>query len=623
MKIKPTTTYWGMMLKAVAMMLLMTTTAGLVSCGGGGGGSAASNNSAAAELAATLKGPFSVAAIDAATSALKQSGLVVAADDGTVQKAVLSAATVSAGNGLAVLRIQARSMALETGRGGGHLGSDLDLVTPPIPLPPDGTGVDKQVTFSLLIAAYVKTGNSFGAQVARGLMGDLDLARHGEYRYPTLVLYTFMQEVMVPLMAEMQAAEAGLPKGQVRKAELAAAAAGFNPADPCGSVNTFLDDLPSTVTGAVNSIGGTSSGLWNSIVSVAAVAAGVATSAATGVALGIVRHTPAVTAVRNGMTAVHALADLNAMFSQWNIDVAAAPSLLHKAPGTPTVGAFTVTLDNGSGNDAPTWPDAVKNCATLFAIPLPDFNSADGATVTWVTIAGFNDLALQDTTETTLASNQAKFNFHTASEIQAIHDNPSSEVSQGTAIVKATVSLPGMENLANSLASALAPNLNTYAQAGVNGAAAPVSQILGLTDQGPAVVEYHTLKQARINAVTADETLQAVACNGVRGTWTGTLSRNNPATGSGSSPVSWNFNGGPTAPLAFSVSMTGGVGGVSADISITETLNLQGDAVSGYSVQTNGSYTQVTHVPGYGDITQNGVRNEGYVIELGSFPECP
>jgi len=399
MKWKQITTYWGTMLaKAVAMMLLMTTTAGLVSCGGGGGGSAGPGNSAAAELAATLKGPFSVAAIDAATSALKQSGLVVAADDGTVQKAVLSAATVSAGNGLAVLRIQARSLALETARGGGHLGSDLDLVTPPIPLPPDGTGVDKQITFSLLIAAYVKTGNSFGAQVARGLMGDLDLARHGEYRYPTLVLYTFMQEVMVPLMAEMEATEAALPKGQTRKALLAvAAASGFDPADPCGSVNNFLDDLPATVSGAVSSLGGTSSSLWNSIVSVTAVAVGVATSAATGVALGIVRHTPAVTAVRNGMTALHALADLNAMFSQWNIDVAAAPTPLHKAPGTPTVGAFTVTLDNGSGNDAPTWPDAVKNCATLFAIPLPDFNSADGATVTWVKIAGFNDLALQPT----------------------------------------------------------------------------------------------------------------------------------------------------------------------------------------------------------------------------------
>lgn len=620
MKMKPTTTYRGMMLKAVATMLLMTITAGLVSCGGGGGGSAGSNNSAAAELAATLKGPFSVAAIDAATSALKQSGLVVAADDGTVQKAVLSAATVSVGNGLAVLRIQARSMALETARGGGHLGSDLDLVTPPIPLPPDGTGVDKQITFSLLIAAYVKTGNSFGAQVARGLLGDLDLARHGEYRYPTLVLYTFMQEVMVPLMAEMEAAEAPLPKGQSRKALLAAAAAsGFDPADPCGSVNNFLDDLPATVSGAVNSLGGTSSSLWNSIVSVTAVAVGVATSVATDVALGIVRHTPAVTAVRNGMTAVHALADLNAMFSQWNIDVAAAPTPLHKTPGTPTTGAFTVTLDNGSGNDAPTWPDAVKNCATLFAIPLPDFNSADGASVTWVTIAGFNDLALQDATETTLASNQAKFNFHTASETQAIHADPSSEVSQGTAIVKATVSLPGMENLA----SALAGNLNTAAQTGVSGAAAPVSQILGLTDQGPAVVEYHTLRQARINAVTTDETLQAVACNGVRGAWTGTLSRNNAATGSGSSLVSWNFNGGSTAPLSVSVSMTGGVGGVSADIAITETLDLQGDAVSGYSVQTTGSYTQVTHVPGYGDITQNGVRNEGYVIELGSFPECP
>lgn len=551
MKNRGTTLLQKMMTKVIATMLLVSTMAGLLSCSGGGSSSAppqGSGGPSAAALAAQLTGPYSAASVTAAITVLSQAGLNVVNDDGSVPVAKAVSQAAAAGGGLSLIQFQARALALETAGGGGYLGSDLDKVTPPIPLPPDGTGIDKQITFSLLIAAYVKTADTLSAQVARGLMGDLDLTLHTQYRYPSLVLYTFMQEVMVPLLAEMEAAEAPVQKGRVRKALSAAMAApGFDPADPCGSINAFLDDLSSTVTGAVNSLGGTTSSIWNSIVSVTAVVAGVATGIATDVARGIVRHNPAVRAMRAGMTGLHALADLNAMFSQWNITVAADLGTLHKIPGTPTAGVFTVTLNNGGG-DTPAWPDAVQNCATLFAIPLPDFNSADGATVTWQTIAGFNALAIEASQVTTLANNKATFNFNTAVETQEVHDDPGSKLKQGTATVQAKVSIPGLENLMNALAS----NLSTVASLPVNGAAAPVSQLAGLTKTGSTTVEYHSP-----GPVTADldgpfMKLHAYSCNGLYGIWTGTFTEDDPVLGVTSATATWQFDAGNTAVVTYS-----------------------------------------------------------------------
>lgn len=566
----------------------------------------------AEELALQLKQPFAPASIEAAASVLRQCGLTVAANDGSV-----SAATAGS---LAVLRLQVRALALETARGGGFLGAELDRVTPPIPLPPDATGVDKQVTFSLLLAAYVKTGDSFGGRFARALMGNLDLARHGEYRYPTLVLYAFMQEGMVPLLAEMEAVSRMPVAWHVPQAA-------FNPADPCGSVNSFLDDLPATVSGAVGSLGGTSSGLWNTFVAAASVVAGVATNIATDVALGLVRHSPAVTAVRNAMTAAHAVADLNAMFSQWDITVEAAPGVLHKKPGGPDAGVFTVALNNGG--DAPSWPEAVENCAQLFQIPLPDFNSADGASVSWVKVAGFNDLALQDATETTLAGNQAKLNFHSANEGQAVHDNPGSQLSRGEVQVKATVSLPGMENLASALAS----NLNTYVQAGVNGAASQPAQLLGLTAQGAAVVEYHTPATARINFDNGIERLQVSSPDGVDpgGVWSGTFTRTMQGCGNPVSlPVNWTFFNN-RASLNVTFAFPGdGTAFESCSFTVSEQLTLE-TSPQGNFVTTSGNCTQTMDPIDIVDpdtgwvlvmppIVTPCTRTESYTVELAPAP---
>lgn len=170
--------------------------------------------------------------------------------------------------------------------------------------------------------------------------------------------------------------------------------------------------------------------------------------------------------------------------------------------------------------------------------------------------------------------------------------------------------------------SKLASTLTSTAGTVVNGATTPAANLAGLTKRGEATVEYHSLQQARINAITLAEQLQATACNGVQGDWIGTLTRTDPVAGSGSAPVSWSFGGGVSTSLDVSVSMNGGVLGASGTITISETLQLQGDAVSGYSIQTSGQYTQVTNIPNVGPVSQPGQRMEGYTIELGSFAEC-
>ncbi len=515
-------------------LLLATMLLSLASCGGGSGSSSSSQTTIdPAILAGAMTGSFSDASISAAVSALQQSGVTVANNDGIV------AAAVTTSGGLSVLEFQARGMAQEVFNKDGFSGASVDRMTPPIPLP-DGV---HSITVSMLLAAYVKTADTNGAKVARGLMGDIDTAKHADYIYPTIVVMSFLQEVAVPMLAEME-----LENGPAAAAPaVAAIVAAFSASDPCGSINEFLNDLPTTVTRAINSISPESSSLWRSIVSVAAVVGGVATGLAVDAAKAMVRHIPAVTAVRNGMTVVHAASDVKSLLTHWEVKVTGTPGNLHKNPGSPTAGTFTVSLSNG-GPTLPDWPQAVKSCAELLAIPLPDFNNP-AATVTWKPIAGFDDLAIESSREGALANSQAKFNFNTATESQSVHDNPGSLLTTGTATVEAKVSMPGLE----SLLQALAPTIGGTAGRIVSGAAAPAAQEMGLVKSGSVPIKYHTPQIARINFDGTTERLIVESPDGMSpdGSWSGIFASNlivGQCGGWVEVPVSWTFNGG-TATL--------------------------------------------------------------------------
>lgn len=531
-------------------VLMVSFLLGLAGCGGGTNDSGTSEanqtnqtnqtNATPEQLAADLTGPFSEASIGAAVAALRLSGLTVVSDNGAVIAAVITSPTAQ---GLSLLQFQARGLAQEVANRDGLSGASIDRMTPPIPLP----GVDQSITVSMMLAAYVKTADSNGAKVARGLMGDIDTAKHAGYVYPTIVVMSFLQEVAVPLLAEMEKAN-----GPASRTPLAAAiisAASFS-GDPCGAINDFLNDLPATVTRAVNSISPESSGFLSGLLSVTAIVAGVATNLAVEAAKGLIRHAPGVDAVRSGMTALHAAADVKAMLTQWKVEVTGGPGNLHKIPGDPTAGTFTVTLSNG-GPTAPAWPPVVQSCADLLAIPLPDFNNPS-ATVEWQKVAGFDALALESSRVNALANSKAEFKFNTATESQEVHDNPGSDKKTGPATVSATVSLPGLE----SLLSALAPSIGGGARTPVSGAATAVSQELGTAKEGTVPVEYHTSNPASAEVDNGFIKLRAFSCDGTGGVWTGTFTEQHPILGATSATVTWQFDASNTAVVSYSRTFT-------------------------------------------------------------------
>ncbi|MFH0934183.1 MAG: hypothetical protein V1879_03185, partial [Pseudomonadota bacterium] len=601
---------------------LLVFISGFAGCGGGSGGSTPPGNATPEQLAAAMTASFSDAGIGAALDVLGRSGITVVNDDGSAIEAAAAVqsrespkAATPGTTGLSVLHFQARGMAQEVFNQSGFLGADVDLMTPPIPLP----GVGKSITVSMMLAAYVKTADSDGAKVARSLMGNIDLAKHAELVYPSIVVLTFLQEVAVPLLAEME-----VENGPAAAASVASAfETAFAGPDPCGAINSFLDDLPTAVSGAINSISPESSSFWSGVVSVAAVIGGVATNLAVDAAKGIVRHLPAVTAVRNGMTALHAAADVKAMLTQWQIDVAGGPGNLHKSPGAPTAGTFTVTLSN-SGPTLPDWPQAVKSCADLLAIPLPDFNNPS-ATVKWKTIAGFNALAIESSQEQTLTAGKAEFKFNTATESQSVHDNPGSQLLTGPATVEATVSLPGLESLMQTLANGVG---GTVAQVANGAVATPAAQALGMVKPGTVPVEYHSPQVARITFDNGLERLNVESPDGVSpdGSWSGTFASNLVAGQCGGwieVPVSWTFSGG-TATLSVNLTFPGnGTMTEACNFNFTETLTLA-TTPSGSTVTTAGFYdSSVDPIdPGYvtPPVETAGSRSESYVVELLGAP---
>lgn len=617
-------------LRTFFSIFLLLFISGFSGCGGSSIVEAPPSNSSTTPelLAATMTTSFSDASITAAVDVLGRSGLTVANDDGTVIAAATAAqpfatalAVAPGTRGLSVLHFQARGMAQEVFNKSGFLGAGIDQMTPPIPLP----NVGKSITVSMMLAAYVKTANSDGAKVARSLMGDIDLAKHAEYVYPTIVVLTFLQEVAVPMLAEMEVENGPAAAAPVAAAFIAALAA----PDPCGAINSFLDDLPTAVTSAINSISPESSSFWSGVVSVAAVIGGVATNLAVDAAKGVVRNLPAVTAVRNGMTALHAAADVKSMLTQWEIDVTGGPGNLHKNPGAPAAGTFTVTLSN-SGPTLPDWPQAVKSCAALLAIPLPDFNNPS-ATVVWRKVAGFDTLAIESSQEQTLTASKAKFNFNTATESQTAHDNPGSLLLTGPATVEATVSLPGLESLMQTLASGVGGTVGQIA----SGASTPASQAMGMIKPGTVPVEYHSPQVARIAFDNGLERLNVESPDGVSpdGSWSGTFASNLGAGQCGGwvqIPVSWTFTGG-TATLAVSLSFPGnGMVMQTCNFNFTETLTLT-TTPSGSTVSTSGFYDSsldpidpVDPVTGEVFVTPPietaGSRSESYVVELLGAP---
>ena len=249
---------------------------------------------------------------------------------------------------------------------------------------------------------------------------------------------------------------------------------------------------------------------------------------------------------------------------------------------------------------------------------MPQFDSADGSTVEWSKLAGFDDPAYEQSRDSVIAGGTATFTFATVTEAQQVHDGGGPEISKA-ATVQANLGLPGLENLGSTIAGAMNAPL---AGAAIGAGSGPAAALLGPSKSGSASVTFH-VSDAFVDSDVGFERFHVTTDDGVsdNGTWTGTLRVILVDTGgmacgpAQEKPITLQFSGG-TAHLAESFSFGGGVM-QSCSFSLDEDIVIVGDGVGGYIMQTNGSYQSVLVPPPPGDpIPSSGLRNESYAIEF-------
>src|SRR5712692_98863 len=259
----------------------------------------ASDPSADARLAGALRQPFSDASVEAAVEALARAGVATVADD---DSAVLQQPSGSAPT--KYYRAQVRNMALLASTGQGTRGADFDRFVPGIVL------ATKSLTMSAVVAGYVAGASTFGGRLARKLMGEVDVHRHGEYRYPTIVLALFLAEALPPAVRRPGAA-----------------------ADRCAASQE-------TLAGAGDALGavGRDSPLFAASISRAA---GTLLNMSAADARGFLVSTQGSRGAQTAMAALNAFTSLQSLLDKWALEITAEPPAVHYVNhATPNDGAL-------------------------------------------------------------------------------------------------------------------------------------------------------------------------------------------------------------------------------------------------------------------------------------------
>ncbi|MCC6271231.1 MAG: hypothetical protein IT190_08135 [Microbacteriaceae bacterium] len=496
-------------------------------------------------------------------------------------------------------------MACELQNGDGLSGEQLNDLVGALPLP-DGV---HSLDLSMLLAAYVTaTDGPVGSRVSAALLGAVDTTSHATQRYPTVVVTLFSREVLLPLLTEA---------GAVHGFSASSRSIG---ADPCGAIGSFLDDLPAAAAGAVGSLSPAESGFWSDVVAVGSVIAGAAAYATAQAARSVIQHLPFVDAIRTAATAASAVADLRAMFTNWVITLTPQPGEVHKSVGGTNTGVLQLEVQPPEPGF--TWPPQLVSCATLLNVPLPQFDSADGSSVEWTKMAGFDDPAYETAREATISGGTADFTFATVVEDEQVH-TPGGPLQTRPATVSAQLGLPGLEHLGSTLAGAMG---STTAQVAIGAGAGPAATLLGPSISGSASITYHPA-DAVVDSDVGFEALHLSTHDAVspEGVWTGTFRVVLGDTGgmlcgpAQEQAVTLSFSGG-TASFNPSFSFGGGVM-QSCTFDVTETLTLEPDGFGGWWMSSSGSYTSVMVPPPPAEqIITNGVRDESYAIEFVTTP---
>lgn len=284
----------------------------------------------------------------------------------------------------------------------GTRGADLDALAPVTDIPP----------LSYILASYVLDAQTFGGAFSRELLKNSPLDNPPHVIFPTVVLTLFLADVLaapsdqasnVHLVSFTQTDASALqPVRMVAKVA---------PAGICGAMTGALENVLERI---LSSVLGSFIG---SILASAAVRYGMEYLS------DALSNLPIIKQIRQALAVVAMVAQFGSLLRNWSVQLTSDGSTYHYAGGggTPSNGTFTATVDAGGTMRV---PPAVKECAALARITIPEITGAEGSQVVWTPGAGWGTHATETNKESVVAADQtAKLNFGTASETELDHGN--------------------------------------------------------------------------------------------------------------------------------------------------------------------------------------------------------
>jgi hypothetical protein len=311
-------------------------------------------------LVAALQPPYSAHSVDAVVQALAEVGVAVYASSGDSSpiRAVRSPEVP-----LKFLGWQVRDLALDvTTSGAGLSGDDLDRIAPV---------QAGYVPTSYLVAAYVKSGSTAGARLARALLGNQDWAHPSVISFPILVLVFLLADTA-------RAEEEGLPtpSGAALTSDVRTTRT-ISVSSLCSALANWEDEVfgtlfnlltvPPSSNAVLNFLGG----LWNAGIGLVEQTLKQAISALTA---------SAVTTIRLIITVVAVAAEAVSFLQNVKITLTANP-IVNRYSNNP--GTVTATLGDPDGAD---WPQALQDCLAAFGVQLPSLNGVNHDPVSWTAI---------------------------------------------------------------------------------------------------------------------------------------------------------------------------------------------------------------------------------------------
>lgn len=429
--------------------------------------------------------------LDEVIAALAEAGIAVfnAPGDAEPVLAVADPGPVS------LLASQVRPMVREAMLGGGVLGVDLDALIADRPLSGSDDAsdfvfdyelpeIDGRYHFppSLLVASYIQTLDSPGANLVRRFRPDISLENAATQQIPSLGMILFAAEI-----AREHSANAGMSPVGVRALVPASIQGGI-----CSQIQGFVDNTINSLFSALTIDLGPSpegmliSNIINGIILGAKIPLKAALDALTKPVLDVIRDIAGV--VGMAATVVSAI-------RPWTLQLTPIPVATRLAIGSEAglKGEVKALVDLGGFDQ---WPADIADCAAASGVPLPALKP-ENAHCNWIVTGSRPDLIFQDELPPALDKDaKATMKYHTLSESEEVAKG---KPVAGWILVTAVVARPEIDDLKKTISNLLFAQLPAIVDQFVRPVLGPVvDQLLGklasLTDSRASatfMVAYH------------------------------------------------------------------------------------------------------------------------------------